>query len=91
MRGVERVRGVRFATVVLEDQVPADHPLRAIPRLVDQILRDPYSGFQALYSQTGCPSLPPDQLLRAMLQKLLNSIRSDRQQVEQHEHHLHFR
>ncbi|MFN8878423.1 MAG: IS5/IS1182 family transposase, partial [Gemmatimonadota bacterium] len=38
MRGDERVQGMMFATVVLEDRVPADHPLRAIRRLVDPIL-----------------------------------------------------
>ena len=30
MRGDERVQGMMFATVVLEDRVPADHPLPAI-------------------------------------------------------------
>ncbi|MCA2990015.1 MAG: IS5/IS1182 family transposase, partial [Gemmatimonas sp.] len=56
MRGDERVQGMMFATVVLEDRVPADHPLRAIRQLVDPILRDLSPQFEALYSQTGRPS-----------------------------------
>jgi hypothetical protein len=57
MRGDERVQGMMFATVVLEDRAPADHPLRATRRLVDPILRDLSPQFEALYSQTGRPSI----------------------------------
>jgi transposase len=67
MRGDERVQGMMFATVVLEDRVPADHPLRAIRRLVDPILGELSPQFEALYSQTGRPSIPPEQLLRALV------------------------
>jgi transposase len=81
MRGDERAQGVMFATVVLKDRIPADHPLRAIRRLVDLILRDLSPQFAARYSQTGRPSIPPEQLLRALLLPLLNSIRSERQLV----------
>jgi hypothetical protein len=58
MRGDERVQGMMFATVLLEDRVPADHPLRAIRRLGDPILRDLSPQFEALSSQTGRPSIP---------------------------------
>lgn len=51
MRGDKRVQGMMFATVALEDRVPADHPLRAIRRLIDPILRDLSTQFEALYSQ----------------------------------------
>ncbi len=91
MRGDERVQGMMFATVVLEDRIPADHPLRAIRRLVDPILRDLSPQFEALYSQTGRPSIPPEQLLRALLLQLLFSIRSERQLVEQLEYNLLYR
>jgi transposase len=88
MRGDERMQGLMFATMVLEDRVPADHPLRAIRRLVDPILRDLSPQFEALYSQTGRPSIPPEQRLRALQQQLLYSIRSERQLVEQLDCHL---
>jgi len=91
MRGEERVQGVMFATVVLEDRVPAAHPLRAIRRLVDPILRDLSPHFEALYRQTGRPSIPPEQQLRAMLPQLRFSIRSERQLIEQLEYNLLYR
>lgn len=80
-----------FATVVLEDRVPADHPLRALRRIVDPLLHDLSPQFEALYSQTGRPSIPPEQLLRALLLQLLFSIRRERQLVEQLEHNLLYR
>ncbi len=91
MRGDARVQGMMFATVGLEDRVPADHPLRAIRRLVDPILRELSPQFEARYSQTGRPSIPPEQLLRALLPQLLYSIRSERQLVEQLEDNLLYR
>jgi transposase len=91
MRGDERVQGMMFATVVLEDRVPTDHPLRAIRRLVDPILRDLSPQFEVLDSATGRPSIPPEQLLRALLLQLLYSIRSERQLVEQLEYNLLYR
>lgn len=80
-----------FATVVLEDRIPADHPLRAMRALVDPILRDLSPQFEALYSRTGRPSIPPEQLLRALLVQVLFTIRSERQLVEQLQYNLLFR
>jgi transposase len=91
MRGDERAQGVMFATVVLKDRIPADDPLLTIRRLVDPILRDLSPQFAARYSQTGRPSIPPEQRLRALLLPRLYSIRSERQLVEQLECNLLFR
>lgn len=91
MRGDERAQGMMFATVVLEDRIPATHPLRAIRRLVDPILRELSPQFEALYSATGRPSIPPEQLLRALLLQLFYSIRSERQLIEQLEYNLLYR
>jgi len=91
MRGDERVQGMMFATVLLEDRVPADHPLRAIRRLGDPILRDLSPQFEALSSLTGRPSIPPEPRLRALLLQLLYSIRSERQLVEPREYKLLYR
>jgi len=60
MRGDERGQGMMFATVIIEDRLPADHPLRAIHRFVDPILHDLSPRLEALYRQTGRPSIPPD-------------------------------
>lgn len=91
MRGEERGQGVMFTVVNWQDRVPADHPLRAVRALVDPVLRDLSPRFAALYSGTGRPSVPPEQLVRALLLQLLYSIRSERQLVEQLEYNLLFR
>ncbi|MCU0627029.1 MAG: IS5/IS1182 family transposase, partial [Gemmatimonadaceae bacterium] len=67
MRGDLPIQPPLFATVVLEDRVPADHPLRAMRALVDPILHELSPRFEAMYSDVGRPSVPPECLLRAML------------------------
>lgn len=91
MRGEERGQGVMFTVVNWQDRVPADHPLRAVRRLVDPVLRDLSPRFDEIYSRNGRPSVPPEQLVRALLLQLLYSIRSERQLVEQLEYNLLFR
>jgi transposase len=44
-----------------------------------------------MYSETGRPSIPPEQLLRALLLQALYSIRSERMLIEQLEYNLLFR
>ncbi|MHB1060081.1 MAG: IS5 family transposase [Rhodanobacter sp.] len=91
MRGSERQQGMLFTVVNWEDRIPADHPLRAVRTLIDPILRGLSPQFEALYSRVGRPSVPPEQLLRALLLQLFYSIRSERQLVEQLEYNLLFR
>jgi transposase len=80
-----------FSYVSLEDRVPADHPLREIRKLNDRALSRLSSRFSKLYSKTGRPSVPPEQLLRALLLQALYTIRSERQLIEQLEYNLLFR
>jgi hypothetical protein len=47
--------------------------------------------FEALYSPFGRPSIPPEQLLRAMLLQAFYSIRSERQWMERLDFALSFR
>jgi len=91
MRGDERQQGMLFTVVNWEERIPTDHPLRAVRALIDPILRDLSPQFEALYSRVGRPSVPPEQLLRALLLQLFYSIRSERQLVEQLEYNLLFR
>ena len=77
--------------VSAEERIPADHPLRAIRVLVDEILRDMSRDFGRLYSTTGRPSIPPEQLLRALLLQICYSIRSERLLMEQLEYNILFR
>ena len=91
MRGDEREQGVLFTVVNWQDRIPTDHPLRAVRRFVDPILRELSPQFEVLYSRVGRPSVPPEQLLRALLLQVFFSIRSERQLVEQLEYNLLFR
>lgn len=74
-----------------ESRVPTDHPLRAIRGLADEALRALSGEFDAMYAETGRPSVPPERLLEASLLIALYSIRSERQLCEQLEYNLLFR
>ncbi|MSR05477.1 MAG: IS5 family transposase [Gemmatimonadetes bacterium] len=75
----------------IQDRIPADHPLRAMRRLVDPLLVEVSPRFQALYSAVGRPPIPPEQLLRALLLQVLYTIRSERQLMEQLDYNLLYR
>lgn len=91
MRGPEPGQKVLFSYVALEDRIPADHPLRALKALVEPVLAEMAPQFEALYAATGRPSIPPEQLLRALMLQILYTIRSERQLIEQLEYNLLFR
>ena len=91
MRGADERAGAMFSYVSLEDRVPADHPLRAIRRITDRALERLSPRFGTLYVQFGRPSIPPEQLLRALLLQALYTIRSERQLMEQLDYNLLFR
>ena len=63
-----------FSYVSAEQRVPADHPLRAIRALVDDVLCDMSREFDRLYARVGRPSIPPERLLRAQLLQIFYSI-----------------
>jgi transposase len=91
MRGHDTQQPKIFSYVALEERVPADHPLRAIRPLVDEVLRGLARRFEQLYARTGRPSIPPERLLRALLLQLFYSVRSERLLVEQLNYNLLFR
>jgi transposase len=80
-----------FSYVSAEERIPQDHPLRAIRALVDEILREMSRDFSRVYATTGRPSIPPEQLLRALLLQIFYSIRSERLLMEQLEYNILFR
>ncbi|MEO7275273.1 MAG: IS5 family transposase [Vicinamibacterales bacterium] len=91
MRGADEQPGAMFSYVSLEERVPADHPLRAIRQITDRALARLSPQFGALYVNFGRPSVPPEQLLRALLLQALYTIRSERQLMEQLDYNLLFR
>jgi len=91
MRGDDRPQSVMFSYVHLEDRVPEGHPLRAIREMANEALRRISRRLAARYSHTGRPSIPPEQLLRALLLQCLYTIRSERLLMEQLDYNLLFR
>jgi transposase len=91
MRGSDPKQPVIFSYVALEDRVPKEHPLRVIRSIVDRVLEDLSGDFSRLYAKTGRPSVPPEQMLRALLIQILFSVRSERQLMEQLDYNLLFR
>ena len=91
MRGKVNAQPQMLFALDLEQMVPADHPLREIRRRADDELKRLRSAFKAAYSDTGRPSIPPEQLIKALLLQSLYSIRSERQLVEQVGYNMLFR
>jgi transposase len=59
--------------------------------MADRILADMSGDFDQMYARQGRPSIPPEQLLKALLLVSLYSIRSERMLMEQLEYNLLFR
>ncbi|MCH6563493.1 MAG: IS5 family transposase [Myxococcales bacterium] len=91
MRGTDRTQSTMFSYVSPEARIPEDHPLRATREMTNRALARLDRKFRKLYSRTGRPSVPPEQLLRALLLQVLYSIRSERMLMEQLEYNLLFR
>jgi transposase len=91
MRGEDQRQQGVFSYVSLEERVPADHPLRRVRKIVDEIFRAMSKRFEGLYSATGRPSIPPERLLRGLLLQILYSVRSERMLMEQLDYNLLFR
>jgi transposase len=91
MRGDDRQQMGVFSYVSAEDRIAADHPLRAIRRMVDEALASLSRHFDTLYAAGGRPSIAPEKLVRALLLQALYSVRSERQLMEQMDYNLLFR
>ena len=91
MRGIQSRQPAMFSYVSQEDRIPEDHPLRILRTMVDPILESLSGRFEKLYADTGRPSIPPEQLLRALLVQILYTIRSERLLMEQLDYNLLFR
>jgi transposase len=91
MRGEDTQQGAIFSYLSPEQRVPADHPLRPIHKMTDRILARLSPRFEAMYSDTGRPSIAPEKLLRALLLQVLYTVRSERLLMEQLDYNLLFR
>ena len=91
MRGSDPKQDGMFSYVSPEQRVPAEHPLRPLRTMVDDILKEMSPRFAKLYADRGRPSIPPERLLRALLLQILYTVRSERLLVEQLNYNLLFR
>jgi transposase len=91
MRGDDNQQEGIFSYISPEKRVPADHPLRPIRKLVDEILKEMSPQFAKLYSKVGRPSTAPERLLRSLLLQIFYSVRSERMLIEQMQYNLLFR
>lgn len=80
-----------MTTINLESYVAEDHKLRAVRKIVNQILSDCEPEFELMYSKTGRPSIAPEKLLRALLLMVLYSIPSETRLMEHIRYNLLFR
>src|SRR5215471_18855275 len=88
MRGKPEAQADFLTVVNLGARVPVDHPLRAIKRRVDAVLKEMSSLFDKLYASKGRPSIPPEQLLKSRVLMALYSVRSERLFCEQLSYNL---
>src|SRR6202050_4601655 len=91
MRGDDNQQEGMFSYVSPEKRVPADHPLRPIRKMVDEILKEMSPQFAQLYSDVGRPSIAPERLFRSLLLQIFYSVRSERMLIEQLQYNLLFR
>ena len=75
MLGEEIRSGHLFASISTEKQIPKAHPLRQARRLADQALDRFNPTCYRLYPEGGRPSIPPEQLLLALLLQGICGIR----------------
>jgi transposase len=88
MRGTSQPQPDFLTVVNLNAVVPASHPLRAIKRRVDAVLKKLSPLFDQLYADEGRPSIPPEQLLKARVLCALYTVRSERLFCEQLSYNL---
>jgi transposase len=91
MRGDDNQQEGMFSYISPEKRVPADHPLRPIRKMVDEILKEMSPQFAKVYSEVGRPSIAPERLFRSLLLQIFYSVRSERMLIEQLQYNLLFR
>jgi transposase len=91
LRGKSTDQNAMFSYRSLEERIPRRHPLREIRGIVDKALAELSPTFDAMYADSGRPSIPPEQLIRAMLIQVLFTIRSERLLMEELDFNLLYR
>jgi transposase len=91
MRGPDDQTNHMFSYLSPEQRVRPDHPLRVIRALTDRAFAELSPRFTKMYSDIGRPSIPPEQLLRALLLQSLYTVRSERLLMEEIDYSVLYR
>jgi len=91
MRSSDQPQDELFCTVSIEELIPGDHPLRAIRQRADQALARIRTRLTKMYASTGRPSIPPEQILRALLLQVLYGHRSERRLMQEMRYNFAYR
>lgn len=91
MRGTDIHQEGLFSYLSPESRIPKRHPLRLVRAMVDRARGELCGSFEAMYAESGRPSIAPEKLLRALLLQIFYSIRSERLLCEQLDYNLLFR
>jgi transposase len=91
MRGSISDQARLFSDLSPEARVPATPPWRSIKAMADAVWQKLSPTFEAMDSQTGRPSIPPERLLTGEVLLALFSVRSPRLFCEMVDYHLLFR
>jgi transposase len=91
MRGPDEQSSHLFSYLSPEHRVRPDHPLRSVRAMTDAVLAELSPRFERMYSELGRPSIPPEQLLRALVLQALYSVRSERLLMEEIDYSILFR
>jgi transposase len=78
------------AVLLLEERVPAKHPLRTIRRIVNKVLIALDVEFAKIYAATGQPLIPPERLLRALLLQAFHTIQLGCSESRVREPEIHY-
>jgi transposase len=78
MRGKKQAQRQFVAMIDVNARIPERHPIREIKRLSDEVFGRLSPRFEAMYSEIGRPSIPPERLLGARLLMALFSVPSER-------------
>lgn len=91
MRGIQSRQVRAFSYVDTESMIPDGDPIRKVKAVVDEALSGMEDVFKAMYAESGRPSIPPEQLIRALVVQIVHTIRSERQLMKRIKFDLMFR
>lgn len=91
MRGQIPTQRQFVSLIDVETLIPADHPIRPVKRMCDEVLRAMSSHFDEIYARDGAPSIPPETLLLGKVLQALFTVRSERQLCDRLQTDLMFR